>query len=208
MHISEGVLSPPVLAVGAGLAVAGVGYGLSRLDYDDIPKAGVMSAAFFVASLVHVPLGPSSVHLIINGLVGLVLGWAAFPAIFVALLLQAVFFSYGGLTVLGVNTVLMAGPAVACGAVFGPLVKKTPPVAYTAAFACGFGAVFLSALVLAAALVATGEQFTEAAIAIVTAHSVIMAIEGLVTLFVVAFLRKVQPGLLPGQGPIAERDGS
>ena len=46
--------------------------------------------AIFVASLVHVPVGPSSMHLVLNGLLGLLLGWAAFPAILVGLLLQAV----------------------------------------------------------------------------------------------------------------------
>jgi cobalt/nickel transport system permease protein len=43
----------------------------------------VLSATFFVASLIHVPVGPSSVHLIMSGLAGLVLGWTAFPALFV-----------------------------------------------------------------------------------------------------------------------------
>ncbi|MDJ0931506.1 energy-coupling factor ABC transporter permease [Breoghania sp.] len=33
------------------------------------------------------PIVPSSVHLILNELAGLVLGWAAFPALFVGLLL-------------------------------------------------------------------------------------------------------------------------
>ena len=43
-------------------------------------------------------------HLILNGLLGMLLGWAAFPSIFVALMLQAILFQYGGITVLGVNT--------------------------------------------------------------------------------------------------------
>ena len=64
----------------------------------------ILAAAFFVGSLIHVPIGPSSVHLILNGLLGMLLGWAAFPSIFVALMLQAILFQYGGITVLGVNT--------------------------------------------------------------------------------------------------------
>ena len=40
--------------------------------------AGLLGAAFFVASLIHVPIGFSSAHLILNGLLGVVLGWAAF----------------------------------------------------------------------------------------------------------------------------------
>ena len=55
----------------------------------------------------------SSAHLILNGLLGVVLGWAAFPVIFVALLLQAVLFQFGGFTVLGVNTATMGLGALA-----------------------------------------------------------------------------------------------
>ena len=60
MHISEGVLSGPVLISGAALAAVGTGIGLKKLDYDQIAKAGMLAAAFFVASLIHVPIGPSN----------------------------------------------------------------------------------------------------------------------------------------------------
>lgn len=46
---------------------------------ESIPKVGVLSSAFFVATLIHVPVGPSSIHLVLNGLMGVMLGWAAFP---------------------------------------------------------------------------------------------------------------------------------
>ena len=81
MHISEGVLSAPVLAGGWVLAAAGTAIGLKRLDYDRLMTVAILAAAFFVASLVHVPIGPASVHLILNGLLGVILGFAAFPAI-------------------------------------------------------------------------------------------------------------------------------
>ena len=108
MHISEGVLSGPVLISGGALAAAGTAIGLKKLDYDRIAQAAILSAAFFVASLIHVPIGPANAHLILNGLVGLLLGWAAFPAILVALVLQAMLFQFGGITALGVNTMIMA----------------------------------------------------------------------------------------------------
>ena len=70
MHISEGVLSGPVLIAGAAVALAGTTVGLKKLELDRVAQAGMLSAAFFVASLIHVPIGPSSVHLILNGIVG------------------------------------------------------------------------------------------------------------------------------------------
>jgi cobalt/nickel transport system permease protein len=200
MHIAEGVLSGPVLLSGAALAAAGTAVGLKRLDYDRIPQAAVLSAAFFVASLVHVPVGPSSAHLILNGLVGLLLGWAAFPAILVALLLQGVLFQFGGITTLGVNTLIMALPAVICYGLFAPWVRPDRPArtAVPAAFACGGLAVFLASLVVGLALTATAESFFEIAAAVVVANLPVLVIEGFITAFCVAFLRKVQPGLLPG----------
>ena len=59
MHISEGVLSAPVLITGAGLAAAGTAIGLKKLDYERIPQVAVLSSAFFIASLVHVVEGTS-----------------------------------------------------------------------------------------------------------------------------------------------------
>jgi cobalt/nickel transport system permease protein len=198
MHISEGVLNGPVLIAGAAVALTGTVIGLKRLELDRVAQAGMMSAAFFVASLIHVPIGPSSVHLILNGLVGLLLGWAAFPAILTALLLQAMLFQFGGITALGVNTVIMALPAVVCYHAFGPLIRKNTALATVAAFACGAGSVLLSGLLVGASLVFTGEGFLTVAGMVVSAHLPVMIIEGVITVFCVAFLRKVKPELLPG----------
>jgi cobalt/nickel transport system permease protein len=201
MHISEGVLSGPVLVSGAALATAGTAIGLRRLDYDQIARAGMLAGVFFVASLVHVPLGPTSVHLIMNGIVGLLLGWAAFPVILVALALQAVFFQFGGITTLGVNTLIMALPAVVGYGLFAPLLRRGPAVAFAGAFACGFAAVLMGGIIVGVALMFTEEKFFEVAAAVVAAHLPVMVIEGLVTAMCVAFLKKVQPSILPGVFP-------
>jgi cobalt/nickel transport system permease protein len=198
MHISEGVLSGPVLISGAALAVAGTAIGLKKLDYDRIAQAGILSAAFFVASLIHVPIGPANAHLILNGLVGLLLGWAAFPAILVALVLQAMLFQFGGITALGVNTIIMALPAVIGYLIFSPFLHKHSTVALLATFACGFLSVFLSAVILGLALIFTEENFLEVSAIVMAAHIPIMIIEGLITAICVAFIRKVQPSMLPG----------
>jgi cobalt/nickel transport system permease protein len=198
MHISEGVLSGPVLISGIALAAAGTAIGLKKLDYDRIPRAAILSASFFVASLIHVPIGPSSVHLILNGIVGLILGWGAFPIILVALTLQAVLFQFGGVTTLGVNTMIMALPAVFCYYLFGRLVSKRPHIALPAAFACGALSVFLGAVMVGLALTFTEENFLKVSYLVVIAHLPVMIIEGIITAFCVAFLRKVQPDMLPG----------
>lgn len=198
MHISEGVLSAPVLISGGVLAAAGTMIGLKKIDYDHIARVGILSASFFVASLVHVPIGPANAHLIMNGVVGLLLGWAAFPAILVALLLQVIFFQFGGITTLGVNTIIMALPAVASYYLFRPLLWKKHTAGLLGAFGAGFCAVLFGAVIVGAALIFTEKNFLEVASLVAAAHIPIMMIEGIVTAFCVAFLKKVQPAMLPG----------
>lgn len=196
MHISEGILSGPVLLSSAALAAAGTAVGLKQLDYDQIARTGILAAAFFVATLIHVPIGPGSVHLILNGIVGLILGWIAFPAILIALILQALFFQFGGITTLGINTIIMAFPAVICYYFFSPFINKQNTILVPAAFLCGFCAVFFSAVVAAAALIFSDENFLDTSMIIIFSHLPVMIIEGIVTAFCIVFLKKVHPAFI------------
>ena len=197
MHISEGVLSGQIMAAGGVLAIAGTAIGLKNIDYDKIVNVAILSSAFFVASLIHVNIGPSSVHLILNGIVGILLGWAAFPAILVALLLQAVFFQYGGLTPLGVNTVIMAVPAIFVYYIFSPFIWKSYKITFMAAFFAGAFSVFFSAILLGSALYLTEKNFLEVTILILSVHLPVIIIEGIITGFCVTFFKKVYPEILP-----------
>lgn len=198
MHISEGVLSPAVLAGGAGLAVLGTAIGLKKLDYEAIPRVAILSAAFFVASLIRVPVGPVGLHLVLNGLMGLLLGWVAVPAILIALFLQALLFQFGGLTVLGVNTAIMAAPAVFCFYAYRGLLRRPGTPASVGAFACGATGILLSGLLVAAALITTGQAFLQVAELVLLAHIPVMIVEGVITLFIFLFLKKVRPEMLEG----------
>lgn len=196
MHISEGVLSPPVLLAGVAITAVGTAIGLKKLDYDRIMTVSLLTATFFVASLIHVPIGPGNVHLILGGLMGIILGWSCFPAILVALLLQSLFFNFGGLLVLGMNTMTMALPALICFYIFRPWVEKNSYKRKLAAFAAGFLSILLSALIVALALWSTDKGFVRAAQLIMAAHIPLMIIEGIITMFTVSFLAKVQPEFL------------
>ena len=124
-----------------------------------------------------------------------------------ALGLQAVFFQFGGITTLGVNTVIMALPAVLCYYLFGRLVGKGPRIALPVAFLCGALSVFLGGILVALALTFTEENFLKASYLVVMAHIPVMVVEGIITAFCVAFLKKVQPEMLPGESPVTgERD--
>lgn len=196
MHISEGVLSPPILLAGAALAVACTVVGLRKVDGERLMTVAILSAAFFVGSLIHVPIGPSNVHLILNGLLGMILGWAAFPCILVALMLQAVLFQYGGITVLGVNTFNMAFPAVLVCYLFRPLLGKGPGMRALGAFLGGALGVAGAGLLTALSLAGTDEGFVRSAQLLFLAHIPVMIVEGLITMLAVSFLAKVRPEVL------------
>jgi cobalt/nickel transport system permease protein len=198
MHIADGVVTAPVLAVGTAVAVAGTAMGLHALREEQIPQAGVMAAVFLVGSLVHVPAGPSSVHLVLNGLAGLLLGWVAFPALLVALFLQAVLFGFGGLTTLGVNTAAMALPGVMCALAFRRMVRRSTLLGSVGAFCVGALSVFLSGVLVATALIASGGVLRTAATVLVAGHIPVMVIEGVMCALCIAYLRRVRPQMLPG----------
>ncbi len=197
MHIAEGVLSVPVLVTGAAVTLAGLTVGMKRVGPEKIPKVALLTAAFFVASLVHVPIGPSNAHLVLNGLLGIILGLEAFPAIFIALLLQAVLFQFGGLTTLGVNTANMAVP----GAAFGILAKrfislKRPLFSAIVAGACSSLSVLGAGFLVALSLWFSGDSFSIISKIIFTAHLPIAFVEAVLTGMVVRFLLRVRPEIL------------
>jgi len=211
MHIHEAILAGSregvlVLAGGWGAAAAGTALGLWRMDYERVPRVAMLSAAFFVVSVVQVPLGPTSVHLVLNGLIGLILGWAAFPALLIALALQAVFFNEGGLGALGINTLTMAFPGVVCHYLFRrAMFWRSDGLAFSAGLGAGAMGVLLASLLTALALFAAGEEFGLFAGFVMAFHLPLAAVEALVTGSVVVLLRKVRPELLeapllvPGQ---------
>ena len=148
-----------------------------------------------MASLIHVPIGFSSAHLILNGLIGAILGAASFSIIFVALLLQAVLFQFGGFTVLGVNTATMGIGAWAAGLIFrwltGPATSKNLK---TAGFAAGFSGVFISGLLTALALAFSNEGFVCGGWTIFLSNLPVMFIEGILTAIVVVYIKRTDAG--------------
>jgi len=198
MHIADGVLSAPVLISGIALSIAGIGYGLQRLDYERIPQVAVLSSAFFVASLIHLPIGFSSVHLVLNGLLGLILGWVAFPALAIALFLQAILFGFGGISTLGINVFNLALPAILCFYLFHHAARHTrrESLQFLCGFLAGALAIIFSTCLIALSLFWSGEEFIGVIRLVLIAHIPVMIVEGIITGFIVVFLQQVRPELL------------
>jgi cobalt/nickel transport system permease protein len=210
MHIPDGILPIGVTAAGYAATAAVTWYSLHRIRQkenprQDIPKASLMTAAFFVVSLIHIPLPPTSVHLVLNGLMGALLGYYAFPAILIGLFFQAVMFGHGGLTTLGVNAIIMGLPAI-IGAYIFRLHKignqESPRKTGVFGFLAGFVALGISVALFVVILLTSLPADLNAAVersaifVLAIAHLPLMAIEGVITAFLVVFLQRVRPTML------------
>lgn len=209
MHIPDGIL-PPALTIG-GYAVTGglTWYSLKQIDRyhepsEEIPRASLLTAGFFVISLINIPIPPTSIHLILNGLVGIVLGYFAFPAILIGLFFQAVLFQHGGISSLGVNAAMMGLPALLAFQIFQFHKSFRQPVNWIPVFAfiAGAGALGLSALMFAAVIVTTipaeiSAELERKAIYIgLASYGLQAAAEGVFTTLLISFFQRVKPEIL------------
>lgn len=210
MHIPDGILPVSVTAAGYAATAATTWYSVHKINRkedprQDVPKASLLTAGFFVASLIHIPIPPTSVHLVLNGLLGAMLGSYAFPAIVIGLFFQAVMFGHGGLTTLGVNAMIMGFPAIIASYIFhlrrlgnGESPRKSGVFGFlSGAVAVGLS-VALFVVILLTTMPADLNAGTERAaiLTLATAHLPVIVIEGIITAFIVVFLRRVKPTLL------------
>ena len=200
MHISDGVLSTPVSIGGYVVAVGISALSVRKMHLEDVPKISVVTAVFFVASLIHIPIGPTSVHLILNGLAGVILGFSAFVSIFLGLILQSLLLQHGGITAIGVNACMMGLPAfVAYGIFKARLLTRFRHREAAFGAMAGAAAVLLASILLALALITTGKEFLTVAKLAVLAHIPVMVVEGIIIGFCTAFLARVKPEILEGR---------
>jgi cobalt/nickel transport system permease protein len=196
MHISDGVLPPAMTVAGFAATLAAAAWSGRRTPPEELPRVAVVTSAFFVASLVHVPIGPTSVHLLLPGLVGILLGSSAFLSISLGIALQSLLFQFGGITAIGANAFMMGIPALIAGWLFRLLKGESLfRHALAGALAGGLGIVLAVAL-LALLLMMGGEDFFGVARIAMYAHVPVLAIESAVSASAVSFLYKVKPDLL------------
>lgn len=194
MHISDGILSSEVIITSSMVSLGFLLYSLKNLKNSNIAIVSAMGAIFFIASFIHIPLGPTQVHLVLLGVIGIILGPSVFIAILIALLLQATLLGYGGLTSLGANLLIMALPAFIIYIVLknNLLNFLNDKMKY---FSVGFLAVFLSTIFLALILAFSKDEYLYASYTIILANIPAMIIEGLITLFLINYLKRSIPTL-------------
>lgn len=198
MHISEGILSPPVLGAGWAITAGLLVVSLRRINELNLSRMAVFACAFFLASLVRVPVGAASAHFALLGLMGLVLGWGAFPAILLSLTLQALLFQFGGFLSLGVNAAVMGGSALLVWLALGRVAVSGGMAGTMAAFLVGSLSIALGTALVYVALVCSNAALSGTATMLAVASLPLAVLEGVVTAFAVGFLHKVAPDMLEG----------
>lgn len=197
MHVADGVLSLPVALTTSAAAIGILAYSLKGVTEQDIPKISLLTGAFFVSSLINIPVGPASVHLFLGGLLGLILGRSAPLGIFVGLILQATLFQHGGLSTLGANTLLMAIPALFIYWLSHALQRLS---AFLRGFIAGFFAIVCGVLLLVLLLLITDPLYTTGRFSVtnllLASYTPLAILEGVITGLCIKYLARVRPSLL------------
>ncbi|MFY4786754.1 cobalt transporter CbiM [Aliarcobacter butzleri] len=195
MHISDGIISIEVATVNAVATLAFCVYSFKNLTNEKIALVASMSALFFVTSFIHIPFGVTQIHLMLIGFIGIFLGSVAFISIAIALILQALLLGFGGLSSLGANILVMALPAYLVYLIFKLeiLKKLNEKVKF---FLVGFLGVFISSLLLFTVLVFSKDEYLAVAYSIIAVNIPTMILEGIVTMFLLLYIKKSMPKLL------------
>ncbi|MDN5070598.1 cobalt transporter CbiM [Aliarcobacter butzleri] len=195
MHISDGIISIEVATVSAVATLAFCVYSFKNLTNEKIALVASMSALFFVTSFIHIPFGVTQIHLMLIGFIGIFLGSVAFISIAIALILQSLLLGFGGLSSLGANILVMALPAYLVYLIFKLeiLKKLNEKVKF---FLVGFLGVFISSLLLFTVLVFSKDEYLAVAYSIIAVNIPTMILEGIVTMFLLLYIKKSMPKLL------------
>ncbi|MEY3220263.1 MAG: cobalt transporter CbiM [Pseudomonadota bacterium] len=208
MHIADGIISIPILIVSSVITVIGINIGLKQLEPSKIPLAAMLAAVFFLAGLIHLPIGFGSVHLVMNGLCGILLGWAAFPIMLVVLLLQVMLFGFGGITTLGLNTLIMALPALPLYYLLGKdLWRLDKRAIFWRGCLAGILGILLGSFLMSGSFYLTDQKaFQEMSGLILLAHLPVMLVESIITGTMLVFLYRVEPQWLQMRTVLSQTD--
>ncbi len=224
MHIPDGLIPATVAAGGYVVAGALTAYSIKRINQSDnaqeqIPKVALLTAAFFITSLIHIPVPPTSIHPLLSGLMGALLGWFAMPAILIGLLLQAMIFGHGGITTLGVNAVILGIPAILAHFIFQTVNANSKMADIKEAAADKWGARKLQISGFLAGAIGVGISVLlfygfiiltipadiidpaaerRATLILSLSHLPLLLVEGALTAMLVTYLSRVKPELLRG----------
>lgn len=203
MHIPDGFLSPqitlPAYAVSVPLWTWAARRHFGRAAVESLPVIGSLTAVAFVIQTIMIPVpGGTSTHLMGVTLLALLYHpLVAFLCESLVLLVQALFFGAGGITVLGVNALAMGLLGPLAGWFAWKALRRLHEGA--AAFAAAYVAMQVATLVVVAALGlqhALSERYFPMPVAVVLPAMMLPSLtaaglaEGAYTVLALSLLRK------------------
>ena len=195
MHIADGVLTLESTITVSAISLVCLYVSIKSIKDEKITLAAAMSAMFFIATFIHIPLGVTQIHLVLIGVIGILIGWMSFISIFIALVLQALLLGYGGVVSLGVNLFVMGMPAIIVYYLYNMEItnKLNEKVKF---FLVGFLGTFFATLFLAIILLFSKPEYEYASYTIFIVDSGAMVIEGIISMFLLQFIKKTYPKIL------------
>ena len=195
MHIADGVLTLESTVTVSAISLVCLYVSIKSIKDEKITLAAAMSAMFFIATFIHIPLGVTQIHLVLIGVIGILIGWMSFISIFIALVLQALLLGYGGVVSLGVNLFVMGMPAIIVYYLYNMEItnKLNEKVKF---FLVGFLGTFFATLFLAIILLFSKPEYEYASYTIFIVDSGAMVIEGIISMFLLQFFKKTYPKIL------------
>ncbi len=205
MHLPDGILSPsvwiPADVLAAGVVAVCAKKSAFELTDRSIPMMGVLGAFVFAAQMINFPIpGGTSGHLMGSMLLMVLLGpCIATVVMCCVLVIQALLFQDGGLTVLGPNLINMGIAGIFIGNVmvrrlagsdFG--LRKQSIIF----FACWFSVVLGAVLASLELWLSTQVPFFPLFLTMAGIHSLIGVGEGLITLATLRFLIAARPEIM------------
>jgi cobalt/nickel transport system permease protein len=203
MHVPDGFLSPqitlPAYAVSAPLWAWAARRHFGRASAESLPVIGSLTALAFVVQTIMIPVpGGTSTHLVGMTLLALLYHpLVAFVCESLVLLVQALFFGAGGITVLGVNALAMGLLGPLAGWLVWKALRRLN--AKVAAFAAAYVSMQVATLTVAVALGlqhALSARYFPVPLAVVLPAMMIPSLtaaglaEGAFTVFTLSLLRK------------------
>lgn len=205
MHIPDGFLDSKTWISTALVSASSIGYSLRRIktqmSEQQIPLMGVLAAFIFAAQMLNFPVvGGTSGHFLGAALAAIFLGpWVASVLMTTILLVQSLLFADGGITALGANIFNMGLVATFSAywiySIFKNLISSRWGETVGAFLASWFSVVLASGA-CALELAASGTSPLFLVLPVMLGwHSMIGIGEGLITVGVTQYVRKVRPDL-------------
>ena len=203
MHIPDGWLSPPIYLVTWAITLIALGLALSKFNRDDLDRLsniGAIASVIFVAQMFNFPVpGGTSGHLLGSALSVYVVGLpGTILTMFTIFLVQAIIFADGGILSLGANTLNMGIVGAMVAWSFISLFHRYKHFEnkrwyYVGVFIASFTAVVVASTFAALELSFSGTTTLAVSLPLILGWHVVIGIgEGILTVFIISYLHRVE----------------